>query len=1242
MTDTPQTSSVPAAQATPIAASSIVAVLVTHGVTSYLPQTLAALAAQTLAPARVVVVDVDADAAPTDDSSVAQLVARLLGPSSADVRVHAAAGARTFGAAVGAGLAGEPAATGWVWLLHDDSAPDPTALAELARAVEHSSSVAVAGVKQRSWTDGARLLEVGVTTSRLGRRVTGIEDGEVDQGQHDGRVDVLAVGLAGALVRREVWDEIRGTDPALGPFGDGLDLCRRARLAGYRVVVVPSAVVRHAQASYLGLRRQGAGPAGSVAAAGAAEGTDLAATDPDPEADTGPEPAAAVPSSAADPGDPRRSFGARRRAQVHARLAAVPLPLLPFLGAGYLLAGVLRCLVRIASKELGLALAELAAPVAALAHPGRMARARAVARRASRLPRRSLRPLQATWRDVLREQRDGHFQRSESRRAGGAPSELERAELAAVTSRRRLTLGVLVIILAALTALALDTLISGVLGGGALAGGALLPASADLGELWRAATSGWVADGLGAPGPADPLLTMLVPVALLAGGATSAAVAALYLGALALAGVGAWFAAGAGTRSVGVRLWAALVWVAAPALTTALDGGRLGAVVAHAALPWVVLAVARAVGVQRYDVVVSGLVGAQRRAARAPDAAAEPSAGPHQVAAGDVPAQDVATVAIESETAAWLGGGEREVWPDSEAAARATDRAAVVAPEPEPGVGNSTDPADQRADRPLGSIGAAAAAGLAFAVVAAGAPVLLPTGLLALLAVAACVPRRRRGRLVLVALPALALFGPTIVEALSDVGGGSWRVLLADPGPPVASTPAAPWQQLLGWPVAPVDGDLAWLPAPVATALPFVLGAVVGLFALLALLRGAAVARGVRLGWFVAACGLGAAFVSAQVETAAGPAVFVRGWSGAGGSLLLLGLLTAAVLGTDRLAARMARYSFGWRQIVVVVLTGCAVLAPAIPLTEWVVRARTDATSGAGASEVSVTDGSVVSAVGEQSQLSADRSRVLALGLDGDGVLTYQLLTSDGGQLTDVAAAVEARGVTGAPGSPVDARGDEAAGELARIAARLGNAASTGAAAELSELAVATVLVPPATGAQATALRAGLVGRLDSTAGLERITENGSGVIWRVVPVAADAATEADAADPDAAADPGVAGASWAKITTPGTDGQRASSTPVAAERLAVDTEIAAGGADRLLVLAERADAGWHAQLDGRPLRSVDSDWRQTFALGADGGQLTVTYGRADRMPWLWLQGAVGLLTLLLALPVRRRRGGTR
>src|SRR5699024_3194647 len=123
----------------------------------------------------------------------------------------------------------------WLWLLHDDSAPHHQGLEYLLGAVDVSNAIAVAGAKQVEWDDPDRLISVGVRATRWGRRFTGIEDAEIDQGQHDGTDDVLAVGTAGMLIDAAVWHELGGPDPALGPFEDGRDISQRARLAGHRV-----------------------------------------------------------------------------------------------------------------------------------------------------------------------------------------------------------------------------------------------------------------------------------------------------------------------------------------------------------------------------------------------------------------------------------------------------------------------------------------------------------------------------------------------------------------------------------------------------------------------------------------------------------------------------------------------------------------------------------------------------------------------------------------------------------------------------------------------------------------------------------------------------------------------------------------------------------------------------------------------------------------------------------------------
>jgi GT2 family glycosyltransferase len=1236
----------------------VTAVVVTAGLTRYLPTTLAALAAQKRRPVRVLIVDVggpEGVPALLDET----FAAAPPGPQPRLTRTTAS-GVATFGRAVSAGLATmdlalqEPA-TPWVWLLHDDSAPAPDALSELVRAVGRAPSVALAGSKQRTWTDPERLLEVGVRTTPWGRRMTDVEPGELDQGQLDGRTDVLAVGLAGALVRRDVWDALRGPDPALGEFGTGLDLSRRARLAGHRVVVVPSAVVRHAQATFNGLR----GWAG-------------------PEVDGNGD-------GEVDAADPRRSFVRRRRSVVHSRLVAAPLVLLPVVAVVAVLATLVRAVGELAFSQPGVAADEVRGAFGALTRPGALWRARRRAAATRRVPRRALWALQATWRDVWTQAQDRRLARLEARRASKAPSELEIGELAAVATRRRWTLGAVAAVLLVLSWIGFGPLLGPVVGDGArLVGGALAAATTSWGDLWASATSGWVRDGLGTAGPADPLLVVLAAPAALFGGHPGAAVDALMLGSVVLAGLGAWAAAGAATRSAGARAWAAVVWAAAPPLLLGVGSGRLGAVVAHVALPWVALGIARAVGVQRVDQVMSGvatavasdehalaLTRAERDAAwaageddetwvggvvrrgrkgRHSSAEAPPApmvAGPDDEATADEAAGDepdglrAATTADEDglgdlhpAISAAVSGedGHRRAAAYAHAVAAADGRSLPAGPHAPTGLVPTQRPAATPpggvarlvgAPDPAGSITAAAGAALALAVVAAGAPVLLVPAVLAILALVVAVPRRR-WRLLLVPVPALVLLAPLLIEA-GQRGKAGLRLLVDEPGLPVAATPAVPWQRLLGLPVpgeALVPGGVT---GTAATVWPLALGGAVLVLALLALLRGAPVARGVRMAWLVAALGAATATLVALVPVVVAGGVVGPAWTGAPVSLALLGLLAAAVLGGDRLNERLARWSFGWRQLASAVVAVVAGVVAVASLASWAWTAPT-------ATALHPLTRLVVPAVAQDAQRGTDASRVLALS-DSVAGASWTLLRDDGTQLVDLSSASDTRDLSGGLRTPVVGAPDAAGSEVDALVAELVHGASADVSGRLAGLAVSTVLVPPAAPDDAAAgtARGLLVGRLDSTPGLARVTDNETGTLWRVSP--AQAAAGAVAPTPVTA---------WARLLPAGgvpTDA-KTPAIPVASDGRTVDATIGAGGTVRALVLAERADAGWHATLDGRALRAVDDGWRQTFEVPETGGHLVVWYSPPMRAGWLWLLGIVTAFTVLLAIPLRRRRAG--
>ncbi|HEY0639189.1 MAG TPA: glycosyltransferase family 2 protein, partial [Pseudonocardiaceae bacterium] len=233
----------------------VLTVLVCHDGAAWLPDVLAALGALATRPRYVLAVDTGS----TDETPA--LLAAALDGRLLDGVLTLPAGTG-FGDAVRHAVEraedrwGDPGS--WVWLLHDDSAPAPDCLDVLLGAAGASPSVALLGPLCLDWDDPRLVVEAGLSTDAAGHRQTGLGAAELDPGLLGGglaqNTEVLAVGSAGALVRRDVWNALGGFDPAMPLLRDDLDLGWRANRADHLVLVVPAARIRHAAAGSRGER----------------------------------------------------------------------------------------------------------------------------------------------------------------------------------------------------------------------------------------------------------------------------------------------------------------------------------------------------------------------------------------------------------------------------------------------------------------------------------------------------------------------------------------------------------------------------------------------------------------------------------------------------------------------------------------------------------------------------------------------------------------------------------------------------------------------------------------------------------------------------------------------------------------------------------------------------------------------------------------------------------------------------
>ncbi len=227
----------------------VLVLLVAHDAAGWIADCLRSLAAQSYPRMGVLAVD----NASTDDTR--QLLEQSLGAG----RVLALDENRGVAGAVQAALARAPAAAEADYLLitHDDTAMDPdcvTRLVEAAIGIQGVERVGVVGPKVVDWAEPRLLREVGRSTDRFGHPYTPLQDGEIDQGQFDRVLEVMYVSSCAMLVSRECLQRTGVPDERFASHHEDLDLCWRARLAGFRVLMTPLGRARHMAASTHGMR----------------------------------------------------------------------------------------------------------------------------------------------------------------------------------------------------------------------------------------------------------------------------------------------------------------------------------------------------------------------------------------------------------------------------------------------------------------------------------------------------------------------------------------------------------------------------------------------------------------------------------------------------------------------------------------------------------------------------------------------------------------------------------------------------------------------------------------------------------------------------------------------------------------------------------------------------------------------------------------------------------------------------
>jgi GT2 family glycosyltransferase len=142
-------------------------------------------------------------------------------------------------------IAGIAAAAGeWILAIGDDATIEPHAVTAMLAAGRSGADVGSVAAKMLFADRSGVVNSAGIEIDRLGIAVDRLV-GAPESDAETVTTEVFGTSGGAALYRRAMLDDIGGFDASFGVYLEDVDVAWRARMAGWRCLLVPAAVVHH-------------------------------------------------------------------------------------------------------------------------------------------------------------------------------------------------------------------------------------------------------------------------------------------------------------------------------------------------------------------------------------------------------------------------------------------------------------------------------------------------------------------------------------------------------------------------------------------------------------------------------------------------------------------------------------------------------------------------------------------------------------------------------------------------------------------------------------------------------------------------------------------------------------------------------------------------------------------------------------------------------------------------------------